>query len=141
MRPTQAGRILLDAEQGVRTALASAALELDAVRAGTVGRIRLGAFASAANRVVPTALAALQTAYPDVQVSLAQLEPEASHSRMDRGDLDLALTYDYDFIRCRRPAPSGTLVVRDPVVAVLPAGHPLAARGRSTWRASHRRPG
>src|SRR6188508_3401190 len=47
VRPTQAGQILLEAEQGVRTALATAASELDAVRAGTVGQIRLGAFASA----------------------------------------------------------------------------------------------
>ncbi|MFG3498889.1 LysR family transcriptional regulator [Streptomyces sp. NPDC047928] len=129
VRPTQAGRILLDAERGVRTALAAAALELDAVRAGTVGRIRLSAFASAANRVVPKALAELQTAYPDVQVSLSQLEPEPSHTRVDRGDLDLALTYDYDFIPLPPPRTlRRTLVVRDPVVAVLPAGHPFASR-------------
>ncbi|MCF6521962.1 LysR family transcriptional regulator [Streptomyces sp. JJ36] len=127
VRPTRAGRILLDAEQGVRTALAAAAQELDAVRAGTAGRIRLGAFASAANGLVPRALAALQTEYPDVQVSLAQLEPGPGYTRVNRGDLDLVLTYDYDFLPLPPPrALHRSLAARDPVVAVLPHGHPLA---------------
>ncbi|MGW8501550.1 LysR family transcriptional regulator [Streptomyces sp. CLCI03] len=129
VRPTPAGQVLLDAEQGVRSALAAAALELDALRAGTSGRIRLGAFASAATSIVPKALAQLQTSYPDVRVSLSQLEPEAGYGRIKRGDADLALTYDYDFIP--QPPPRTlrrTLVARDPVVAVLPAGHELASR-------------
>lgn len=129
VRPTLAGRILLTAEQGVRGALATAALELDAVRAGTVGPIRLGAFASAANSIVPRALAELQSAYPDVEVSLGQVEPAQSHARVSRGDLDLALTYDYDFIPLPPPRSlRRTLLARDPVVAVLPAGHALASR-------------
>ncbi|WP_225830509.1 LysR family transcriptional regulator [Streptomyces sp. NK08204] len=129
VRVTPAGQVLLDAEQGVRSALAAASTELDAMRAGTSGRIRLGAFASAAGGLVPNALAQLHTAYPDVQVSLSQLEPEASHNRVKRGDMDLALTYDYDFIPLPPPRSlRRTLVAHDPVMAVLPAGHPLAGR-------------
>ncbi|MEU9944579.1 LysR family transcriptional regulator [Streptomyces lavendulae] len=129
VRATPAGEVLLDAEQGVRSVLAAASAELDAMRAGTAGRIRLGAFASAATGIVPQALAQLHTVYPHLQVSLCQLEPEAGYSRLKRGDMDLALSYDYDFI----PAPPPrmlrrTLVARDPVVAVLPADHRLADR-------------
>ncbi|MGW2376659.1 MULTISPECIES: LysR family transcriptional regulator [Kitasatospora] len=129
VRPTPAGQVLLDAEQGVRSALAAASVELDAMRAGTAGRIRLGAFASAAAGIVPKALAQLHTAYPDVQVSLSQLEPEAGYGRLKRGDMDLALSYDYDFIPLPPPRTlRRTLVARDPVVAVVPAGHHLADR-------------
>ncbi|MBD0693392.1 LysR family transcriptional regulator [Streptomyces sp. CBMA123] len=129
VRPTPAGQVLLDAEQGVRTALAAASVELDAMRAGTAGRIRLGAFASAATGIVPKALAQLQATYPDVQVSLSQLEPETGYVRLKRGDMDLALTYDYDFIPLPPPRTlRRTLVARDPVVAVVPVGHPLADR-------------
>ncbi|MFF9643063.1 LysR family transcriptional regulator [Kitasatospora aureofaciens] len=129
VRPTPAGEVLLDAEQGVRSALAAASVELDAMRAGTAGRIRLAAFASAATSIVPKALAQLHTTYPDVRVSLSQLEPEAGYGRLKRGDMDLTLSYDYDFIP--QPPPRTlrrTLVARDPVVAVVPAGHHLADR-------------
>ncbi|MBV6699717.1 LysR substrate-binding domain-containing protein [Kitasatospora aureofaciens] len=129
VRPTPAGEVLLGAEQGVRSVLAAASAELDAIRAGTAGQIRLGAFASAATGIVPKALAQLHRAYPDVQVSLSQLEPEAGYSRLKRGDMDLALTYDYDFIPMPPPRTlRRTLVARDPVVAVVPAGHHLADR-------------
>ncbi|WP_438319795.1 LysR family transcriptional regulator (plasmid) [Streptomyces sp. HUAS TT3] len=129
VRATPAGEVLLDAEQGVRSALAAASAELDAMRTGTAGRIRLGAFASAATSIVPQALAQLHAAYPDVQVSLCQLEPEAGYSRLKRGDMDLALSYDYDFIPVSPPRMlRRTLVARDPVVAVVPADHPLADR-------------
>ncbi|MEU4115654.1 LysR family transcriptional regulator [Kitasatospora sp. NPDC028055] len=129
VRPTPAGQVLLDAEQGVRSALAAAAVELDAMRAGTAGRIRLGAFASAAAGIVPKALAQLHAVYPDVQVSLSQVEPEAGYGRLKRGDMDLALSYDYDFIPLPPPRTlRRTLVARDPVVAVVPAGHHLADR-------------
>ncbi|MFH9352342.1 LysR family transcriptional regulator [Kitasatospora sp. NPDC017646] len=129
VRPTPAGEVLLDAEQGVRSALAAASVELDAMRAGTAGRIRLGAFASAATSIVPKALAQLHATYPDVQVSLSQLEPEAGYNRLKRGDMDLALSYDYDFIPLPPPRTlRRTLVARDPVVAVVPVGHHLADR-------------
>ncbi|MEU3558888.1 LysR substrate-binding domain-containing protein [Kitasatospora sp. NPDC006786] len=129
VRATPAGRVLLDAEQRVRSALAAAAVELDAMRAGTAGRIRLGAFASSAAGIVPKALAELHSIYPDVQVSLSQVEPDAGYNRLKRGDMDLALSYDYDFIPVPPPRTLRRLLVaRDPVVAVVPAEHHLAHR-------------
>ncbi|WP_186319388.1 LysR family transcriptional regulator [Streptomyces sp. SAJ15] len=129
VRATPAGEVLLDAGHSVRNVLAAASAELDAMRAGTAGRIRLGAFASAATSIVPQALAQLHTAYPHVQVSLSQLEPEAGYNRLKRGDMDLALSYDYDFIPDPPPRMlRRTLVARDPVVAVVPEHHRLAGR-------------
>ncbi|MGH8829072.1 MAG: LysR substrate-binding domain-containing protein, partial [Jiangellaceae bacterium] len=125
----EAGGILLDAERAVRTATASAVQDLNALVEGRAGRVRLGAFASAAAGVVPTALANFRITHPNVRVTLSQLETAASYARILRGELDLAVTFDYD----RLPAapPPGirrTLATKDPVLVALPAAHPLAGR-------------
>jgi len=129
VRVTEAGQILLEAELAVRTATAIALQELSALSEGRTGRVRLGAFASAAVSVVPCALVRLRQTHPDVHVKLTQLETESSYAQILRGDLDLALTFDYD--RAPREPPARirrSLVVKDPVLVVLPMGHPLAGR-------------
>lgn len=127
VRPTQAGQVLLDAELAVRTSTAIALQELSALSKGRSGHVRLGAFASAAVGVVPFALADLRRTHPDVHVKLSQLETEVSYAQILRGDLDLALTFDYD--RAPRPPPARirrSLIVEDPVLVVLPVAHRLA---------------
>lgn len=129
VRVTEAGQILLEAELAVRTATAIALQELSALSEGRVGRVRLGAFASAAVGVVPVALARLRQTHPDVHVKLAQLETEMSYAQLLRGDLDLALTFDYD--RAPRKPPARirrSLIVQDPVLVVLPVAHRLAGQ-------------
>lgn len=129
VRATEAGRVLLTAELGMRSVLATAAAELAAVRGGTGGEVRLGAFASAAAGLVPLALARLRTSHPDVGVRLHQAETDACHTALTRGDLDLAVTFDYPFDRVAvAPALQRTLIARDPIVAVLPHDHPLRER-------------
>jgi len=131
VRTTEAGQVLLGAESAVRTATAIALQELSALCQGRAGRLRLGAFASAAVGVVPCALASLRRTHPDVQVQLAQLETEMSYAQILRGNLDLALTFDYD--RAPRKPPARirrSMVVKDPVLVVLPVAHRLASRER-----------
>ncbi|MEO6086745.1 MAG: LysR family transcriptional regulator [Umezawaea sp.] len=125
VRPTQAGQVLLDAEFRLRAVLATASAELDAVRDGSTGHVRLGAFASAAAHVVPGALARLA----GVRIALRQVETDAAYVALARGELDLALTFDYDLDPV--PLPSGLRrrrLVREPVLAVLSATHPLASQ-------------
>jgi DNA-binding transcriptional LysR family regulator len=123
VRPTQAGQVLLAAELRMRSVLATASTELDAVRSGSTGQVRLGAFASAAAHIVPAALSRLA----DVQIALRQVETDAAYTALARGELDLALTFDYDVDPV--PLPTGLrrrLLTREPVLAVLSASHPLA---------------
>lgn len=127
VRITEAGQILLQAELAVRTATAIALQELSALSEGRAGLVRLGAFASAAVGVVPRALARLRQTHPDVHVKLSQLETEMSYAQILRGDLDLALTFDYDRAPSKPPARiRRSLVVKDPVLVVLPVTHRLA---------------
>lgn len=129
VRATEAGRVLLAAELGLRSVLATAAVELSAVRGGTSGEVRLGAFASAAAGIVPPALAGLRAAHPDIRVRLLQAETDACNTALTRGDLDVAVTFDYAFDRvAAAPALQRTLIARDPIVAVLPRDHPLRER-------------
>lgn len=125
MRPTQAGQVLLDAEFRLRAVLATASAELDAVRDGSTGHVRLGAFASAAAHVVPCAPARLA----GVRIVLRQVETDAAYVALAHGELDLALTFDYELDPV--PPPPGLRrrrLVREPVLAVLSATHPLASR-------------
>ena len=129
VRPTAAGRVLLDGEAKVRQALAVANAELKALDAGDYGELRIAAFVSAGASFVPAALARLRAVHPDLRIALIESETRASYAALLRGDVDLAITYDYETHRLPPPA---DLVRRqlfpDPVKIVLPAGHPLAAR-------------
>lgn len=129
VRPTAAGTVLLHAEGAVRTAMTRAAAELTALDDGHSGEVRLSAFVSAAAGIVPPALARFRERHAGVHVTLNQHETEASYQGLVRGDLDLAVTFDYD--RFPQPEPAGvrrTPIGRDPVVVALPAQHPLAGR-------------
>jgi DNA-binding transcriptional LysR family regulator len=129
VRPTAAGAVLLEAEGAIRTALTRADAELTALDDGLSGEVRLAAFVSAANTIVPPALARLRETCPGVRVTLSQHETDAGYQGLLRGDIDLAVTFDYD--RHPAPEPPGvhrTLIGRDPVVVALPTRHPLAGR-------------
>ncbi|ONI75366.1 hypothetical protein ALI144C_40830 [Actinosynnema sp. ALI-1.44] len=129
VRPTAAGKVLLRVAGEVRAAMSRAAAELTALDDGRAGSVRLSAFVSAANSIVPAALGMLRATHPGVDVSLTQLETADSYDGLLRGDVDLAVTFDYD--RFPQPEPAGlhrTRLCRDPVVVALPATHPLADR-------------
>src|SRR5918997_5742308 len=129
VRPTEAGIVLLDAEATIEATMSATAAELTALQQGTTGHLRLGAFVSAAATLVPPALRWLRVNHPGVRVTLRQLETHDSYEALLRGDLDLAVTFDYT--HDRQPAPGGIrqrLIRTDPVLAVLPISHPLADR-------------
>jgi len=127
VRPTAAGDVLLSAEASIQVAMTTTAAELAAMDEGATGNIRLGAFVSAAGSIVPAALARLRASNPGVRVTLRQLETADSHAALLRGDLDLAVTFDYEGVP--RPEPPGVhrrLIREDPVLVVLPTSHPMA---------------
>lgn len=127
--PTEAGTVLLAAEAEIQATMSTTAAELTALADGESGQVRLGAFVSAAVSFVPVALARLRASHPGVGLTLRQLETRDSNEALLRGELDLAVTFDYD--HAPQPAPDGIrrrLVRREPVVVVVPTGHPLAQR-------------
>jgi DNA-binding transcriptional LysR family regulator len=80
---------------GTEIVLNLRSLERDAkaLAAGEQGGIRLGSFATASTRILPSALAAFTTAHPNVDVGLDEGEPEDLLPELLDGPLDVALVY------------------------------------------------
>lgn len=128
VRLTEAGTVLLQTEAEISTTMSRAAVELAALDAGETGRVRLGAFVSAAAAIAPPALARLSTSHPGVDITLHELEHSEIYDTVLRGDVDLAITVDYR--HAPELAPKGVHqehLADDPIRVVLPTRHPLAA--------------
>ncbi|QIG40405.1 LysR family transcriptional regulator [Microbacterium sp. 4R-513] len=131
VRLTEAGRVLARHAPAVTTALDAAAGELAELRGLRAGRVRLAGFPSASPTIVPRLLALLAELHPGVSVTYLEAEPpEAVEAvREDRADIALTFSYPGDREDPHRSSASG-LSVRtigsDDLLAVVPAGHPIA---------------
>ncbi|MFE4726754.1 LysR substrate-binding domain-containing protein [Microbacterium sp. NPDC056736] len=134
VRLTDAGRVLARHATAVTTALDAAAGELAELRGLRSARVRLMGFPSASPTIVPRLLADLAQRHPGISLTYVEAEPPEAVDAV-RGDrTDIALTFSYPG---DRDDPHGSsargLAVRtagtDPLVGVLPAGHPAAGSG------------
>ena len=127
VRPTPAGEIALKAAHQAGAVLDTAATELRALRDGTAGTVRIGAFRTAAEMLVAPALETFADQHPNVRVCIAQLETTAAYAALISGEIDLAVTFDDQLEHAHAPAPI-TLrhLFTDDVLIALPHGHRLA---------------
>lgn len=88
---TEEGRILLGHAEAVLDRLTAARRDLDALHGLGSGRLRVGAFPTAVAALVPRALAAFRTAYPEVALSLVEGLTPALLERLVSGDADVAV--------------------------------------------------
>ena len=127
IRLTEAGQALVSHADAVSARLAAAEEQVAAIAGLRAGRVRLASFPSSSAALIPAALARLRARQPLLEVSLVEAEPPSSLALLRRGDCDLALTFEY---------PGGATdqgedvtkvpLLTDRLLAVLPAGHPLA---------------
>ena len=131
VRPTAAGEVALAAAREAGAVLDAAATELRALRDGTAGTVRIGAFRSAAEAIVAPALGTFAQCHPDVHVSIAQLETAAAYDALIAGAVDLAVIFDDAPAGVPVPTPiTRRRLLTDEVFVALPEGHALAARAR-----------
>jgi DNA-binding transcriptional LysR family regulator len=127
VRPTAAGALLARHAGALRERLDLAGEELDALLHVRAGRLRLAAFPSAGSVLVPPAVAAFRAAYPDVELSFEDAEPDAAAAGLRAGRYDLAIVFDYGF---EPPADRAGLTTHalgeDEMLVALPPGHPAA---------------
>jgi DNA-binding transcriptional LysR family regulator len=93
------------------------------VDAGSAGVVRLGFTAVSAISVLGPLLRRLTAALPDVDVLLSERVTNAQVDGIRRGELDIGLArppFDTSLLR-------STVIQRDPLMAVVPAAHPLAS--------------
>jgi DNA-binding transcriptional LysR family regulator len=109
----------------------SLAVEQELHRLAHGGReVRLAAFVSAGVELLPQTFRAFMARCPDSQLVVRDTSGEAL-SLLGNGEVDAVLMWDYDF----EPLPPDHRFARihladDPMMAVLPARHPLAAQER-----------
>jgi DNA-binding transcriptional LysR family regulator len=125
---TEAGRAFLPEAQAT---LAQAERAMSAARRGArgeSGRLKIGYTSSAAfNPIVPATLRAFRMRYPAVDLSLEEDSTTGLLDRLQGEALDVAL------IRPGATDPEGLRIFpidQEPMVAVLPIGHPLAEADR-----------
>lgn len=128
IRPTPSAAFLAARGQEVLAVLGALQDDLRGLADGVVGTVRLGSFPTASEQLLPGALAALAARHPTVDVALDEGEPAELIPRLQDGDLDVAVVYGYTRVPTRRPrALALTPLLREDLVLLLPAGHPLAA--------------
>jgi len=127
VRLTEIGQVLCRHVVAVDDQLRLAEREVQDLIELRAGRLRLGAFVSAASRLIPDAITEFRRRHPEISLSLDILDPGAGVEAVTAGRLDLAVVFDYP------PDPvldCGELdrvtLQDDPLLVALPAGHPLA---------------
>lgn len=92
---TEAGRRLAQHAVHVQTAFEAAEQDLEDLRGGVGGLLRLAGFPSASPTIVPRILQSLRASHPRLVVTYVEAEPpEAVHLLRD-GAVDVALTFGY----------------------------------------------
>src|SRR3954451_10893904 len=119
---TEARRLLLRHAEAIVARLQAARADMDALRAGEAGTLRVGAFQSAGARILPELLRRYTAAWPRVEVRLEEAEDDSLVSQIEHGDLDLAFV----MLPVEDTALETVELVRDPYVLVTQADSPLA---------------
>jgi molybdate transport repressor ModE-like protein len=137
---TGAGLRLAQRAGEVLEVLASARADLDQLADTVSGPVRLASVASAAAALVSPALLALRAAQPDVAVSVLAAEPARSLELLLRGDVDVALVDEYDYVPMAVPDAlqafellTEELVIVRSLDAAIPAPKRLADLASANW--------
>ncbi|MBY5534570.1 LysR family transcriptional regulator [Rhizobium leguminosarum] len=125
---TAAGAAFLGEAKASLAAAEKAKLAAQSANRGETGRLSLGFTASSAfNPVVSTTIRRFRARWPEVQLSLTEMNTLALMQKLERGELDAT------FMRPSLDDPAGIRLRRlpdEPMVIALPASHPLARRSK-----------
>ncbi len=143
---TAAGQTLIGHAESVLADLDAAEAALAAIAGLRGGRLRMASFPTAGATLMPLAIATFRERHPDVELTLAEGEPEQIAPRLRTGELDLALLFEFDSAPANGRAaasgqdeeseslPGGRLtrvqLLQDPLYLALPRAHRLAERKR-----------
>jgi DNA-binding transcriptional LysR family regulator len=119
---TEAGQLLLRHAESIVARLQAAHADLEALRTGEAGTLRVGTFQSVGARVLPEIMARYAAQWPQIDVMLSELEDDEIAGAVERGHVDVGFV-----MLPVGDAPLETVeLLRDPYVLVTQAGSPLA---------------
>jgi DNA-binding transcriptional LysR family regulator len=129
---TAAGQMLVGHAEGILGRLEAAEAALEAIAGLRGGRLRMASFPTAGATLMPWAIATFRSLHPDVELTLAEGEPEQIVPRLAAGELDLALLFEFDGETPLREDMTRVELLADPMYLALPREHPLAGRDTLT---------
>ncbi len=124
MRPTAAGELLLRHIRAQDAELDLVRSQMEELRGLRRGTVRLACSQALAYRFVGAAIAAFRARAPGVRFQVTVCDHGAALARLAAYEVDLVLVVGPP----RAPGMLAIATVEQPLVAVMPAGHPLAAR-------------
>jgi DNA-binding transcriptional LysR family regulator len=130
VRPTSAGERLNEHAGRIVAQLDAAEAELGAIAGIKGGELRMASFPTAGATLMPLAIAAFRSAYPDVALSLVEGEPEELIPRLRDGEFDLGLIFEFEGTGDLGPGIRSVSLFEDPMKLALPKGHRLARKDR-----------
>jgi DNA-binding transcriptional LysR family regulator len=130
VRSTVAGAALVDHADGILARLEVAEADVAAIAGARGGRLRMASFPTAGATLMPLAIATFRAAHPEVELSLAEGEPEEIVPRLRTGEFDFVLIYEFRGVSEKLGAGLRRFdLLEDPMRVALPEGHELAGRG------------
>ncbi len=129
VRLTPAGEVLLEYAEGIIARLHAAEAEMAAIAGLRGGQLRMASFPTAGATLMPLAIAIFRAQHPEVELTLAEGEPEEIAPRLSAGEFDIALLFEFEGTsESLGPDLSRVPLFEDPMFLALPADHPLARR-------------
>jgi DNA-binding transcriptional LysR family regulator len=125
---TAAGQTLVGHAEGIIARLEAADAALAAIAGLRGGRLRMASFPTAGATLMPLAIATFRSSYPDVELMLAEGEPEEIAPRLRAGELDLALLFEFAGETFLEQDMTRLELLEDPMFLALPRDHRLAGR-------------
>jgi DNA-binding transcriptional LysR family regulator len=134
VRPTEAGRRLAGEAERVMAALDAAQATADGLTALDRPALRIAAFPSVVLGVLAPALARLRISDPLLVVDITEVEGATGLDHVRNGRADLAVVDDWGWhLGTEHPGLRVTPLLEDPLLALLPATHPLSAAETVRW--------
>ena len=127
---TAAGQTLVGHADGILARLEAAESALSLIAGLRSGRLRMASFPTAGATLMPLAIATFRASYPDVELTLAEGEPEEIVPRLAAGELDLALLFEFAGETPLREGMTRVELLEDPMYLALPRDHRLAGRAK-----------
>jgi DNA-binding transcriptional LysR family regulator len=145
VRATPAAEFIAARARTVLGALQALEDDISLLRDGAVGRLRLGSFPTASERLLPEALSSFRAAHPRIDVHLDEAEPHELMSLLESREIDVALVYRYNLVR--KAWPSAVVVqrvLREDLLVVRAGGDAdgvdLGSLADQTWISTRKAP-
>ena len=132
MRPTWYGETMIRHARVALASLGQAHDEIQALKAGSLGQVSVGAITAPGLSLLPMAVALLKREQPSLRVSLQIETSDVLMERLAQGKLDMLVARLFE--RHDKTALRYEALTEEPVCAVTRPGHPLLGRRKLSLR-------